>query len=428
MRNLLGVTVTPDKNDFELKLYPNPRISGHVTDEKGEPVEGVRVQLLAGHLVIGGRMQWRDSELSTTDAEGAFTFHYLVPGHYILFASGHTRPAMAWNASPEVTDPAYYPTAGDMSSAQTIDLQNGQDFLADFHLRSEHGYRVVVPVSRGSSNGAVTVSVRNSSGQIVHFSGVHYDSKQGQIIAPALPSGIWTVQATAAGGTAGEDVTVDHSDINAPPLVLHPGQTIPLIVNHVAASDGTFRPTLISQGGGELLPGSVGFGGISPGKYSLKFWLPRNECVDSATSGGIDLMRDYLVVDGNGAAQPIIVNMRTDCATLNISVRSAAHEFIAELVIMPDSSSGKPEVNTLSVGIPIGRKVPQIQPSDPRFTMPQPRFTLSPGTYRVYALSNIDELEYTNPEVMHNYPSKSVTLKAGDKTDLTIDLTERKPN
>jgi hypothetical protein len=33
MRNLLGVTVTLDKNDFELKLYPTPRISGHVTDE-----------------------------------------------------------------------------------------------------------------------------------------------------------------------------------------------------------------------------------------------------------------------------------------------------------------------------------------------------------------------------------------------------------
>jgi hypothetical protein len=170
-----------------------------------------------------------------------------MPGHYILLACGHILPAMAWNGPPEVTDPAYYPASADISSAQTIDLQNGQDFLADFHLRSERGYRVVVPFSRGSSNGVVTISVRNSGGQIIPFSGVHYDLKQGQIIAPALPSGAWTLQATAAGGregplTAGEEITVDHSNLIAPPIVLHPGLSIPLIVNHSSAGGSSNSP------------------------------------------------------------------------------------------------------------------------------------------------------------------------------------------
>jgi hypothetical protein len=140
--------------------------------------------------------------------------------------------------------------------------------------------------------------------------------------------------------------------------------------------------------------------------------------VESATSGGIDLIRDYLVVNADGAAQPIIINMRSDCAILNLSVRPAEHQSpVAEFVVMPDSSSGKPNVNTLSVNAGTGKGAPTLQP-----------LTLSPGTYHVYALSSIDGLEYTNPQVMRNYPSKSVTLEAGHKTDLTVDLTERGQN
>jgi hypothetical protein len=72
MRNYFTVTVTPEKNDFQLKLYPTPRISGHVGDENGEPVEGVRVQLTLGEVVIGGYRQWRDIATFDHRRRGSF--------------------------------------------------------------------------------------------------------------------------------------------------------------------------------------------------------------------------------------------------------------------------------------------------------------------------------------------------------------------
>jgi hypothetical protein len=46
----------------------------------------------------------------------------------------------------------------------------------------------------------------------------------------------------------------------------------------------------------------------------------------------------------------------------------------------------------------------------------------------VFALTSLDGLEYSNPEALRNYPSQSVNLGPGQKTELTVELTERKEN
>jgi hypothetical protein len=58
------------------------------------------------------------------------------------------------------------------------------------------------------------------------------------------------------------------------------------------------------------------FRDIEPGKYKLKVQPLVKECIESATYGGIDLTRDYLVIGSDATTQPITINMRTDCATL----------------------------------------------------------------------------------------------------------------
>ena len=201
--------------DFQLRLYPNARISGHITGKNGEPVQGVTVQLMSAK-VEQGRKKWGIKGIFKTGSDRAFKINDLRRGHYILLAASHPLPAMVWNAPPEVSAPAYYPDSEDMSSAQIIDLKAGQDFLADFHVRRERGYRVVVPFSSDSpySPRSLTISIRNSSGETIPFAGVHYDSKLGQIITPPLPPGTWLLQAIAWEGqgrlSAGEEINVDH--------------------------------------------------------------------------------------------------------------------------------------------------------------------------------------------------------------------------
>ena len=67
--NVYRSTVDSGKNDFQLKLYPDARIVGHVTDGDGEPVESVNIQVIAEHIQQG-RKQWQTRNGAATDDDG----------------------------------------------------------------------------------------------------------------------------------------------------------------------------------------------------------------------------------------------------------------------------------------------------------------------------------------------------------------------
>jgi hypothetical protein len=120
-------TVGSSSNDFQLKLYPGARIVGHITDKNGEPLESVMVQVLA-EQIQQGRKQWQNRNMTRTDNDGAFKIDDLTPGRYVVFSGGHMLPAMSWNAPREASPLMYYPDAVDITSAQTVGLQPGQEF------------------------------------------------------------------------------------------------------------------------------------------------------------------------------------------------------------------------------------------------------------------------------------------------------------
>ena len=431
-------TVGADTNDFQLKLYPGGRIVGHITDSNGEPVENVMVQVLA-EQIQQGRKQWQNRNMSNTDDDGAFKIDDLTPGRYIVFSGAHMLPSVSFNAPHDVSPPMYYPDASDTASAQTIDLQPGQEIQADFRLRAERGYRVVAHVSGAPANTGVNIAIQNSNGQIISFDGVRFEANTAQAILPAIPSGTWALQANVFGADgqrleARQEFTVDHSDVMGLQLVLHPPVAIPITVNRAGSnqSDHLSETNNSQDGRRKFIPRYPGiqvslvsdhqssfamqqgnppqmmFRDIQPGKYKLRVQPFSNECVESATYGGIDLTRDYLVVGSEGSTQPVTIDMGTDCATLNLTVKPSEHPpAMMYAVIVPSSSFAEPNVQPL----PAQGVVP---------------LTLSPGSYQIYVFSNLEGLEYANPEAMRNYPTQSVTVEASQKTDLTVEITERK--
>ena len=50
---------------------------------------------------------------------------------------------------------------------------------------------------------------------------------------------------------------------------------------------------------------------------------------------------------------------------------------------------------------------------------------LTPGSYHVYAVPDVNELEYLNPQAMRDIPSESVTLEPNAKASVTVQLAER---
>jgi hypothetical protein len=441
----MSFTVGSGKNDFPLTLFPAARIVGHVTDRDGEPVEETQVQVFA-EQIVQGRKQWQHRNGAPTDDGGSYQVDELLPGRYVVFANGHALPAQNWNAPREVSAPTYFPDASDLASAQPIEIRPGQEFRADFRLRTERGFRITAQVSGipGASRGA-GLALQNSSGQTVWFDGMHFDQRRGQFIAPAVPSGAWTLVLSANDGQghsyeARQEIAVNHADLNDLQIALHPATSIPLTINHPAnQAAAAAAETNLNRGPSVFAtlnsldqfnfrnfgmqmqgdPPTPTFLNVSAGKYRLDVQTYGRECVESAWYGSVDLLRDYLIVSSDGGSQPVTINLRDDCATLTAKVRPGEHApaTTGAVLVVPSSSFVAPKVLPIATQLPPGLSGVSLSAT-----------VLSPGSYQVYAFTNLDGLEYANPEVLRGYPSQSVTLEPGQKAEVAVELSERKEN
>ncbi len=416
--------VDSGKNDFALKLYPSARIVGHVTDGNGDPVEsGLNV---LREQMEQGRKQWQQQQVAKSDDDGGFRIEGLAPGRYIVFCQGHEVPPTSLNGPRAVEPPMYYPDAKDNTSAQAIDLQAGQEFIADFHLKAERGYRVSGQILDASGNAGTNVVITTEDGQMIPNGAMHFDGKRGQFSAEGIPSGTWAVvvQGADKGGRFYQtraELTVDHADVTGLQIQAQPNANIPVTVNHTGKQQEGQQPNQINvqvmlAGSGSSRQNNYGafpqgdppvmqFMNIPAGKYRLSVHSFGNECVESAMYGNVDLARDEMAVSGGAGAQPIVLTMTTECATLKLTAKTAAMYTFA--ILIPSTAFGEPIVQ-------------------PIMSTSQQQITLAPGTYQVFAFSNMAGLEYGNPEVMRAYPSQSITLDAGQQKELTVDVLERK--
>jgi hypothetical protein len=152
-------------SDAHVRLWRPAAVGGRVTDERGEPVVGVPVRLLA-LLTVGGRPQLAAGPGTTTDDRGMYRIAGLRPGRYIAnvpsvqnalpagvsadpkpSASGAApaaRPALAtteghrlivgYYATPPASNgrtlaypPVFHPNARTVTEASVIDLAHGDD-------------------------------------------------------------------------------------------------------------------------------------------------------------------------------------------------------------------------------------------------------------------------------------------------------------
>jgi len=443
-----GLTVGSGKNDFHLALLPNSKIVGHIIDADGEPLENVQVQILL-EQIWQGRKQWQPRNNAATDEDGSYCAEDLTPGRYVVFAMGGAVPQQSSNGPREVIAPRYYPAAPDLASAQPVDLRAGQEFRADFRLRAERGYRVTVQVSGVPAGQGVGFSMRNADGQNFWSEGMQFDQAHGQLIVPALPSGVWTLSLNANdtqghGYQTRQEIAVSHTDLDLQ-IPLRPAASIPVTVNHPATqAPDTEQPQILQMINGQKVmkpgisatliptdasimqsialqmqgdPPVLGFNDVPPGKYKLDVQAG-NECVESAWYGSVDLTRDYVVIDANGGTQPLTINLRADCGTLTAKLRPEERSHTGFVLVVPSSSVGEP-------------KILQVQQASTPIVFTgfaYQSLTLSPGSYQVFALTSLEGLEYSNPQALRNYPSQSVNLGPGQKTELTVELTERKEN
>lgn len=154
--------------DIVFRLIPHAVITGRVYDEEGEPMPGVRVQVLR-YIYVRGERRLIPGGMDNTNDLGEYRVYGLAPGRYYVSASAGRSlrlSAAQAQASPgrgaqpgggeEGYAPTFYPGVNDPSRASPIELRGG-DVLSSIDIS-------LLPTRTVRVRGQVVNSVSNRPG------------------------------------------------------------------------------------------------------------------------------------------------------------------------------------------------------------------------------------------------------------------------
>ncbi len=445
------IEVSPG-TETTIYLTPEALIKGRVTLAAADPARRIEVQLFS-RQVQEGSPRWIHTNSYRTNTNGEFRFPELQPGSYKLLT------AESMDNDPEATipggqlygfPPVYYPSATDFASASTLQLMAGQTLEADLLLVRQPYYPVKIPVTNLEQKGGLNVTV-SPQGQRSPGYSLGYNGGRG-IIEGLLPNGKYLVEAAAFGPNSvngSVNLTVAGAPVDGPGMALARSSSISVNVKEEFTSNsptfsGSWRdskhtyalhgPQLYLQISSEPADDFGGQGiasirpptgpnddsmvleNLVPGRYWLRF-ISSQGYVASATMGGMDLLREPLVVVP-GANTSIDVTMRDDTAELEGTLLG---------VPATSANSGRFSPQGYVYCIPLPGSPGQFLEVG---VSPDGKFDyrmVTPGVYRVIAFgSHQRDLPYRDAEAMKAYETKGqvVHFAPGQKVTLQSQISE----
>ena len=207
-RGTISVAPGQQIKDVLIPMTPHSVVTGQVTDEDNDPLQGANVQLWRFSYVQGKR-QLSPANGANTDDLGEFRLAGITPGKYYLSArkqSQDWRPGL--NRRPQAggteTDylTTFYPDAREASTSTPLDLTAGQS-LPGMNLRLSR-----VPVSRvrgkvvNAGRGALVFLVAKDRGMFSTMDRrpVPVNQQDGSFEVRGVVPGTYTLLATKGGG------------------------------------------------------------------------------------------------------------------------------------------------------------------------------------------------------------------------------------
>lgn len=428
------IHVGPDSAPVTLKLIPEAVVYGKV-ESNGEPVERIPISLFQS-TIAEGRRTWERHQ-AFTDDDGAFRIAELHPGNYVLSAGPSIDIAAMAMSGAEVEGYAtiFYSGAVEFNQATPINLEAGQQAQIDFSLKKTGTFQLSGTVVGNAPSTNVSLEFKDQSGRSFGFP-VRFDERTQQFRA-RVPAGSYIMYARSQGedGVALSarlpiNITADRAGLS---LALEPLPTVPVIV-HVESSlsensrqSGLVRgfsfghrngfpmnitlqstgdsPERINLGADQDRnnDSQLSFHDVEPGKYNVVINAYEPWYVQSATSGGTNLLRQDVEIGGRG--QTIDVVLRNDSASLNVTVGPSGQQISGTVLLVRDEAPR--QIKTIDVA------------GGSQFQWDG----LAPGGYSLLALDHIENLEYSEPDVLSVYLPRAthVNLQSGQKVDITFE-------
>jgi len=193
--------LTPNTSPAILKLIPEGVITGQVSDENGEPLEGVTIRISPRRPDHRGLTPDILHQPAVTDDQGKFRIAEMRPGSYYLTARLNQAPALnatRKSSPPSGYLPVFYPGVNDIASAVPLKVFPGRTVQANLSLKREPFVQLAGTVSGYSPQAQVNLSLEDFSG-VPEISEIVFDAPSGSFHTKWIPPGIYTLTALSAG-------------------------------------------------------------------------------------------------------------------------------------------------------------------------------------------------------------------------------------
>jgi hypothetical protein len=428
--------------EVTITLIPEAVIQGRVLLSTGEAAVGVSVQIFS-RQVQGGAPRWMPGALARANSSGEFRFAELLPGAYKVVTHELTDSDPALAASDGQSfgfAPIYYPGGVDFAAAGTIQLAAGQAFQADLSILRQPYYAVRIPIANGNQDTGISVDVSPQGHRGPGYS-LGYNTGR-QRIEGQLPNGNYVVEATTPEASGAINIAVADGAVNSAAITLVRNASIVLNVREeFSSSDQNSSSTrgprsyldVRVEGADDYGPQRIGslrqpsgsngdalvIEDLMPGRYWLRVRTSRGY-VAAANAGGVDLLHEPLNV-GTGIT-PIEITMRDD--TAQIAGRITGINSVAAPRGSPSDSPGASTSPAYVYCIPLLDSPGQFQQLP---VSPDGKFNsqaMAPGSYRVMAFKNPQQIPYLDAEAMRAYETlgQVVHLTAGQKESVDLQI------
>lgn len=434
---------------LRIEMRPFAVVEGTVVNEDGEPLPGIRVQLMRGDVQEGQR-RWQNYAANTTDDRGHFRLWRLTPGEYVLKAMGRYQNVMSYGEGVRFSEsessygPQYYPQASTIADAETIRLEPGTTLRADFRLAGRRAYAVFGRVLGAQGYASVTLQLLSGKDELGTRSSVN--PATGVFRMSDVPDGSYLLRAwqeyprTAFGETA---VTVRGGDTKGVQVQLwtgvrvdgqltYPASYLARLEDQRALMEKSGRPARMTaeqwnslhQPEARLrlirldeppLPrhrslwdtragadGKFTFEGVLPGRYTIEVTGGWGLQVAAARAGGVDALEQGLLVGPSGGVR-LDIELSSATGTLKLEsdgTQQGGYQWVW-LVRRLGTTTIALRAGVLAKAAPLAVPV---------------------GEYTAYVTPSGQELEYRNPAVLESLSSRSEPFTVTAGREITVKL------
>ena len=444
--------VSANMKPLTFYLVPAARITGRVTVSNGGDADNVTFTAYR-HRTMNGRERWMQAGTATTNGEGVFRiFDLEAPGTYVL-CSRAAEERLGQRGKAVFGFPSVcYPSSPGDGAANVLNLGVGQQSDVDIPISRQPFYQVNLVEQNNVPGQGMQIQIHDQSGLPVGFA-VRWNHDR-QTAEAQLPNGSYYAEArgwTDAISYARTDFKVNNAPVSGVTLTLLPLTPVSVVIrkeftaspdpateiqagaigNSVAndMSSGLNLQLIpmdsMDGGGGQALRHSPGADSshfeminVIPGRYWVQASYYFGGYASAISSGGVDLMKDPLVVGPGGATEPIEVTLRNDAGEIDFTLNAlpamseSAGEDAAEL--------GGVAVYAIPTGVR-GMNLPRANgfPGHPGQISNVP-----PGAYRIIAMDTFQNLDTMDARELAKLADKgkSVTVVAGGTVNVQLDV------